>query len=184
MKEQLLQLLRDHAQWAFVISMLVSITVAILGIVPSFFVTAANILFFGFAEGVMISFLGEAVGAMVAFLLYRNGFKKMNTANLQRYPLIRKLLLAEKREAFLIILSFRLLPFIPSGIVTFGAAAGRVSATIFFMASSLGKLPSLVLEGYSVYQVTRFGWQGKIILIIVALLVLAYSIKMFQSKRT
>ena len=80
-------------------------------------------------------------------------------------------------------MSLRLLPFIPSGMVTLGAAAGRVSLIIFLLASSLGKLPSLVLEGYSVYQVTRFGWQGKIMLLLVALGVLVYAFKMLQNKR-
>ena len=98
MKEQLLQLFSDHTRWAVAISLLLCIVVAVLGILPSFFITAANILFFGFTEGVLISFLGEAIGAMIAFVLYRHGLKKVSTAGLHRFPMIRKLLLAEKKR--------------------------------------------------------------------------------------
>lgn len=177
MKEQLLQLFREHAETAFLISFILSILVAVVGILPSFFITAANILFFGFLQGILISFLGEAVGAMVAFLLYRKGFKKPAITRLNHYPRIQQLLLAEKREAFLLIFSLRLLPFIPSGMVTFAAAVGRVSAILFFIASSLGKVPALFLEGYTVYQVSNFGWQGKIFLAVAAMSLAYFAIK-------
>ena len=76
MKETVLHLFEMHPQAAIGISLLLSILVAVAGILPSFFITAANILFFGFWEGTLISFIGEAVGALIAFWLYRKGFKK------------------------------------------------------------------------------------------------------------
>lgn len=151
------------------ISISLSVVIAILGLVPSVFVTAANILFFGFTNGTVISFAGEALGAAIAFVLYRKGFKKMTEGKLEKYKMIGKLIQAENRQAFYLIFSLRLIPFVPSGLVTFAAAIGKVSFYVFLIASSLGKLPALLMEAWSVYEVTRFSWQGKLILVLIAL---------------
>ena len=172
METGILNLFHQHPELALAISLGVSILIAVLGVVPSFFITAANIAFFGFWKGTLISFLGEALGAAIAFVLYRKGFKKMSQPQLEKHPRVKRLIEAEGKEAFLLILSLRLIPFVPSGLVTFVAAIGRVSLLTFLIASSLGKAPALLLEAYSVYQVTQFGWQGKLILGIVAVFIL------------
>lgn len=183
MKEALLQLFSEHAQLALLISLLASILVAVLGVVPSFFITAANILFFGFWKGTAISFAGEAIGAVVAFWLYRKGFKRSIGKSLDKFPKAQRLITAQGKEAFLLILSMRLLPFVPSGLVTFAAAVGRVSLLLFFIASSIGKAPALLLEAYSAYQVTAFGTQGKIILGICAVALLFIVVRRITGKR-
>ena len=181
MKEAVLNLFQQHPQLALVISLFLSLLIAVIGILPSFFITAANIIFFGFWQGIAVSFIGEAIGAVVAFVLYRKGFKKNISAQLQKFPRAQKLVNAERKEAFMLILSLRLLPFVPSGLVTFAGAVGRVTLLTFFLSSSLGKLPALLIEGYSVYQVTQFNWQGKIILFIVALVLIYFTVKKIKS---
>ena len=183
MKEALLQLFEDHRQLALLISLGISIIVALLGLVPSFFVTAANIIFFGFWNGLLISFAGEALGAVLAFLLYRKGFKKAAQNRMQKYPRLQKLLTAGNREAFMLVLSLRLLPFVPSGLVTFAAAIGKISFSVFIVASSLGKIPALLLEGYAAYEVTRFQWQGKLILALLALALIFFTIRRLFPER-
>jgi uncharacterized membrane protein YdjX (TVP38/TMEM64 family) len=84
---------------------------------------------------------------------------------------------AKGKTAFMLILALRLIPFVPSGLVTFAAAIGEVGALTFLLASSIGKAPALLIEAYSVYQVTEWGWQGKLILLIVAVVILAFFIK-------
>ena len=177
MKEQLLSIFQQHPQLAILISLAISILVAVLGLVPSVFITAANILFFGFWKGTLISFLGEVIGAAAAYFLYRRGFKKASQNSLERFPKVQRLVNAEGRVAFLLILSLRLIPFVPSGLVTFAAAVGTVTPAVFLTASSLGKIPALLLEAYSVYQVTRPGWPGKAILAAAALLLLYFLVK-------
>src|SRR6187402_2264908 len=94
LEETILQLFNEHPNLAVVLSLSVSVVVAILGLVPSVFITAANILFFGFWPGTLISFAGEAAGALVAFWLYRAGFKKTSLKGLQKYPSLHRLILA------------------------------------------------------------------------------------------
>jgi uncharacterized membrane protein YdjX (TVP38/TMEM64 family) len=176
MQEKLLHLFNEYPNLAIVISIFVSILIAVLGILPSVFVTAANILFFGFWNGTFISFLGEAVGAGVAFMLYRSGLKKTAERGFQKYQKAKRLMEADNTEAFYLIFSLRLLPFVPSGLITFAAAIGKVTFTVFLIASSLGKLPALLIEAYSVNAVTEFGWQGKLILVFVAVAVVYWII--------
>ncbi|MEW9669780.1 TVP38/TMEM64 family protein [Ammoniphilus sp. 3BR4] len=168
MEQKIVYYFMEYENIAVLISLLINIVIAVLGVVPSVFVTGANLLFFGFFGGTMISFLGEAIGAIVAFIIYRKGLKKISEKHLEKYPKLRRLLDAEGKEAFYLILSLRLLPFIPSGLVTFTGAVGRVSLISFALASSLGKIPALLIEAYSVYQVTRFEWQGKLLLALAA----------------
>jgi uncharacterized membrane protein YdjX (TVP38/TMEM64 family) len=177
LKEQLIEIFSNNAHLAVFISLAISIVIAVLGLVPSVFITAANIIFFGFWEGTLISFLGEALGAIIAFFLYRKGFKKSAHTQLQKFPKLEQLIDSDGKTAFLLILSLRLIPFVPSGLVTFAAAIGKVSAITFLLASSIGKAPALLIEAYSVYQVTEFGWQGKLILLVTSILILYYVIK-------
>ena len=74
------------------ISIFLSILIAVIGVLPSFFITATNILFFGFWNGTFISFIGESVGAAIAFILYRKGFKKAMESRLLKYEKLKKLL--------------------------------------------------------------------------------------------
>lgn len=183
MKEELLQLLQQHQQAAVLISLIASIIVAVVGILPSFFITAANIYFFGFWPGTALSFAGEALGAVVAFILYRKGFKRGVGSQLKKYPRILPLLNARGSNAFLIIFSLRLFPFVPSGLVTFAGAVGVVSLSTFFLASSVGKLPALLIEAYSVQQVTNFTWQGKLILLLLAAILLYIALQKIRRKK-
>ncbi len=181
MQDQILQFFKEYPHLAILASLFISIVIAVLGIIPSVFITGANILFFGFWKGTLISFLGETIGAAIAFLLYRKGFKTNSQKGLQKFPKAKQLIEAEGRKAFTLILSLRLLPFVPSGIVTFAAAIGNVSIITFLLASSLGKIPALLIEAYSVYQVTQFGWQGKLILSLIACMLIYFVIKKIKS---
>jgi uncharacterized membrane protein YdjX (TVP38/TMEM64 family) len=169
MTDFVLMFFKDYQEWAIAVSVLLNILIAVLGVVPSVFLTAANLLFFGFWYGTAVSFIGEAAGAAVSFWLYRKGFQRVSRQKLLRYPRVVSLLDAKGKEAFILIFSLRLLPFVPSGLVTFAGAVGSVSAGIFITSSSLGKLPALLMESYSVYSITQWNTEGKILLAAVAI---------------
>lgn len=166
MKEAVLQFLEEYPNLAVLSSFSFAVFVALVGIIPSFFVSAAAVLFFGFWEGIFISLAGETLGAAIAFYLYRRGFKKSVSHKLEKYKSAKALLEADNKEAFWLIFSLRLVPILPSGIVTFTSAMGKAPLLIFVAAGSLGKFPSLLLEGYAALQVAELSWQGKVILIL------------------
>ncbi|MEH7225683.1 VTT domain-containing protein [Bacillus sp. JJ1566] len=177
MQDWLVEVLVNYKEFAVVVSLLINIIISVLGFIPSVFITAANLLVFGFWKGTFISFLGETIGAIVSFWLYRKGFKRYVGKKLDKYPLVSKLLGTKGKEAFFLILSLRLLPFMPSGLVTFASAMGKVSLIVFLFASSIGKIPALLIEAYSVNQVTNWTTEGKVILTILSMLGLIYIIR-------
>ncbi len=178
MEEQILFYFEKYASFAILISLLINIFISLAGVIPSVFLTATNIIFFGFWYGLVISFVGEALGAIVSFYVYRQGFRKLpKTISMERIPKVKRLLEVEGKKAFLLILSLRLLPFIPSGLINIFSAMGKVSLILFSLASSLGKIPALIIEGYSVLQITEFTWQGKIILTGISIYLLLYLLR-------
>jgi uncharacterized membrane protein YdjX (TVP38/TMEM64 family) len=180
MQEQFVEFLQQYREFAFWISVAANILISIFGVIPSVFLTAANLIVFGFWKGTFISFIGEAIGAAVAFLLYRKGFQRVFENKLSGYSRVKPLLDAKGKEAFLLILSLRLMPFIPSGVVTFAAAVSQVSLSLFVTASTIGKAPALLLEAYSVHEITQWTTSGKVILVLCSVLLLVISLKNFS----
>ena len=179
MKEAALHFFQEYPNIAVLSGFLLAVFVALIGLIPSPFITAANVVFFGFWQGVAITFAGETVGAAIAFYLYRKGFKASVRHKLEKYKAAERLLNADNKKAFWIIFSFRLIPVLPSGIVTFTSAMSRASLLTFVIAGALGKLPSLLLEGYAALQVTEFTWEGKVIVTIVGAVFLYFLIRQF-----
>ena len=152
-------LLTSHRAVAIPLSLLAETAVAVLGFLPSFFVTAANIAVFGLWWGGALSVTGESLGAVAAFVLYRKGLDRLAggrgrlSEGLEKR--MRRLSEAPEGRAFALVLAFRLLPYVPSGVVTLGAAAGRMRVWTFTAASTLGKIPALAVEVAAVAAVLR-----------------------------
>ncbi|UKS57615.1 VTT domain-containing protein [Exiguobacterium acetylicum] len=154
MEQQVVQVFELFGPFAPFVSALVGIVVSVVGVLPSTFVTAANLVYFGLWMGTLLSFVGEVLGAGCAFLLYRKGLRYALRRPLpDRFARLQQKLQAQKgREAFLTILLLRLLPFVPSGIVNIVSAASGVSILLFLTASTLGKIPAMLLEVLAVHQ--------------------------------
>jgi uncharacterized membrane protein YdjX (TVP38/TMEM64 family) len=163
-QQQFIELLEQYSQYALFISIILNIIVAIIGVLPSVFITAANLVFFGPVVGFIVSVIGEVVGAIIAFWIYRKGLQKVSRKQLEKYPKILKLLDAKGKDAFNMIVVLRTLPFMPSGLITFAASIGKVSLPLYALATFIGKIPGLLIEAISVYQVVQFNWIGKVIL--------------------
>jgi len=68
-------------------------------------------------------------------------------------------------------------------LVTFLSVVGNMSFLIFFLASTLGKAPAIVLESYSTYQVVNLTLEGKVILAALALILIFYVVRRKKSTR-
>lgn len=172
MENILLQLLEKAGFFAVFVSILVSIIISVAGVLPSIFVTVANLLFFGLFGGLLVSIIGEALGAIISFMLYRKGLKKWRTKDIPLAAL-GKLKELEGASAFWMILGLRVLPFMPSGAITLGSAFSKVSLPLFAAASTIGKIPSLVIEAGAVYGFMQVDveWQITIIVIVIGFLI-------------
>ncbi|MFS0646109.1 TVP38/TMEM64 family protein [Siminovitchia sp. 179-K 8D1 HS] len=166
MANEVIQWFPENPAIATVISIILNIFVAVSGIFPSAPITAGNIIFFGFKIGVLMSIIGEAAGAIVSFLLYRKGLSKLLIHDKVKNRLLIRLKYTHGVEAVFLVLVLRVLPFIPSGAVTLAAAFSQMRLFSFSIASTLGKIPSLFIEAYSVDRVLKLTveWQIGIVL--------------------
>lgn len=164
-------------------SVIGNVLIAVVGVIPSAFLTAANISILGFEGGLGVSILGEALGAVVSFWLYRKGFSRLKDHMQVKGGFVRSLLdrLYETKgfTAIVIVLLLRLLPFVPSGLVTLTAAIGKMNIVTFGMVSTIGKIPALYMEAYGVNQVLGFDTRVQLILVIGLLLIVGIYYALF-----
>lgn len=95
--------------------------------------------------GAAITWIGSAAASILMFLFVRYGFQEWGERALHRYKSIDKVTTLFERNAFLAILFARLLPFIPSIIINVYAALSRVGFLSYAIASSIGKIPAMLL---------------------------------------
>ena len=173
--DSVLEILGQYREFAIFISIIISIIIALLGVVPSIFVTGANIIFFGPIWGFIISLLGESIGGYISFKVYRLGLKKSITSILGKYRLVDNLVKSKGWKAGVLIFEGRL---IPSGFITLGAALSSVNSFIFVVTTFLGKIPSIALEALVSYEFINTNEGSiKLIITIIALILLWLTIK-------
>jgi uncharacterized membrane protein YdjX (TVP38/TMEM64 family) len=156
LSETVLLALKDSGHLAVPVSLFISIIIAVAGIVPTVFVTGANVLFFGPLNGFLISWVGEVAGAAISFYIYKRGFKSKFETMKTKYHFVELIMNASGRRSGLLIFQARLLPLIPSGIVTFAASISKTGFFIFLTASAVGKIPSIFLETLVSYDALNF----------------------------
>ncbi|PET97981.1 TVP38/TMEM64 family protein [Bacillus cereus] len=183
MAETIQNFLTDYYSIAIPLSILINIIISLLGFIPSIFLTAINIQLFGVTNGTIISIAGEALGAIISFYIYRIGLQKFTHDKVNKYPKVERLLYVKGREAFLLVLSFRFIPFISSSIVTLFAALGKMSLLSFSIASTIGKIPALLIEVYSAYHVINGTNEAKWIITIAGCVGLFYLWKKWRKNK-
>ncbi|WP_110111767.1 VTT domain-containing protein [Bacillus sp. CGMCC 1.16541] len=156
MTSWIVQVLNEFPAQALFISIFINILISIFAFVPSFFLTTANIVVFGFEKGLLLSFIGESVGAIVSFWLYRKGLLLLMEKKTPTYmKWVKRFENVNGRKAFLLVLSLRFLPFMPSGLVTILASTSTMGILSFAIASTLGKIPAVFIEALSMNQLLK-----------------------------
>jgi uncharacterized membrane protein YdjX (TVP38/TMEM64 family) len=171
----------ENSFFIALLSILANVIIALSGVLPSAFLTAANIALFDFQMGLFISIIGEAVGAIVSFFFYRKGLIKFSNRIHWKNKLLLKLQHTSGWEAVFLVLILRTLPFVPSGVVTLFAAYSKMGIFSFGIASTLGKIPSLFIEAYAVDRALelRLEWQ----LLILVFIILVWVIYLYRKNR-
>lgn len=160
--------------WAVLISILLNVIVAITGILPSAFITIYTVGIFRFEYAIIILLIGEAMGAIISFILYRKGANKLlskpKLSSFKRNKYLQKLRNTEGMTAVCIVLLLRIIPFVPSGAVTLTAALSPMRVIPYSLASTIGKVPAIFIEAYSVYHVFTLQTHYQIMIMMAAIL--------------
>ncbi|WP_337874903.1 VTT domain-containing protein [Exiguobacterium sp.] len=161
-----------------VISIILNSVIAVAGVLPSAFLTAINVSVLGLVPGILVSIVGEAVGAVVSFILYRKALNRYTSPSGSRFQRLRE---SDGAEAWFLVLGMRLMPFVPSGLVTLSAAFSRMTLASFAVASTIGKVPALIMEGLAVTAAMQLtvGWQ----LFLVGLVGVSYLVWRMRQRR-
>lgn len=138
----------------FLLLLLLNLFLGAIGFVPSFFVTAINIDALGLIWGSILTFSGEILGALFGFHLYRWGFSKVQQEwfNHSIFKVIKN---SSPWKVFSFVILFRIIPFVPSGLVTAGASLTSISGWFFMGASTIGKIPSVAIEIAIVFGIVK-----------------------------
>ena len=172
---------------AAIISILLNVFVAITGVLPSAFITVGTVGVLGFKMALLILILGEAAGAIVSFILYRKGVNKLLSrlkTQTHENKFLHMLKNTDGIAAFFIVVLLRIIPFVPSGIVTLTAAFSKMKLFSFSVASTIGKIPALFVEAYSVSHILNLPieWQIGLILFVVILFIFYLLYKKRETK--
>lgn len=170
--------LLSFGAWAVIISIIVMIIQTIATPVPLFLVAGANGFIFGVAWGMVITLVGALLGATVAFYMARVIARDYFSRRLSKYmPQVDEM--SNKSGAKVIFLA-RLVPILPSSIISYAAGLSKVSFSAFFVASVFGKLPEIVIYtilGHSLERAEGLITRVTVIIILISLLCFSLSSK-------
>lgn len=124
---------------------LIAIIMALFPIIPYPVVGGVIGAALGPVMGASITWIGSAAASILMFLYVRYGYREWGARALHRYKGLHRVTTIFQQNAFLAILFARLLPFIPSIIINVYAALSGVGLVAYAVASSLGKVPAMLL---------------------------------------
>jgi uncharacterized membrane protein YdjX (TVP38/TMEM64 family) len=171
-KDELLTIIKAGGVLSIFISMLFVSICVFFPVIP--FPVLAGVIggVFGTTQGVMVSLTGAMAGTMGFFYLSRYGFRDYAQSKLMKYPKVQEYEDFLNRNSFVAILTCRLIPIIPAPVVNIICGLSNVNWLIFFTASTLGKIPNILILSYagasfSSNKLFSFGLYGCYILILV-----------------
>ena len=171
---KIVQLITEAGSAAVLISLSLNILISLLGVIPSVFITAANVLVFGLYKGFIISWLSEVIGALVSLLFYRWGIKSVGHVSSEQWQVFKIIDALSTRKQIYFLALLRTAPFIPSGIINLLSALSTITWSVFFIATAIGKFPALLLEVAFSYNLVYFSQNSIKLLITVIMAALLY----------
>lgn len=144
-KDQILLWLDQARDVSPLLIVLVATLLALFPVIPYPLIGGVLGVTFGPELGAAYTWLGSACASILMFILVRWLFFEWGQRVLQRVKVIDRMTSLFERNAFLFILSSRLLPFIPSIVINVYCALSKVRFWPYAIASSLGKVPAMLL---------------------------------------
>lgn len=148
-RAQLVDVIKEGGMFSVCISMLMVAMGAFFPIVPFPILGGIIGAVFGVWQGTLISLAGGMLGTTIFFLLVRYGFRNVTKTYILKYETIKKYETMMLKKPFLAVYLSRMIPIIPATVVNMTWALSDVGIYTFFVASSLGKIPNILLVNYA-----------------------------------
>lgn len=123
----------------------IAVCMALFPVIPYPLVGGVIGAAFGPVLGGVITWIGSAAASILMFLFVRFGYQEWGNRLLHRHNRLGQVTALFEKNAFLTILFSRFIPFIPSVIINVYSALSKVSFAAYTLASSLGKIPAMLL---------------------------------------
>ncbi|WP_075865269.1 TVP38/TMEM64 family protein [Carboxydothermus islandicus] len=141
---ELANFIRSFGLFTVIVSLILLVIQTLFTPVPLFILVAANGFIFGIWGGIIISLSGSVMGATIAFLLARFLGRNFLSRFLKPEHL-NKVHSFSRKDGPKVVFFSRLIPVLPSSIVSYLAGLSNMRFTPYFLATTLGKLPEIVI---------------------------------------
>ncbi|SHK02042.1 TVP38/TMEM64 family protein [Desulforamulus aeronauticus] len=172
--EQLAEYLRSFGAMTVLVCLFLMVLQTLFTPLPLFLLAATNGFIFGLWYGILITMTGSVLGASIAFYLAR-GFGRGLISRCLKQTYMTKVDQMSHQDGPWMVFMARLIPVIPSSIISYVAGLSKMTFKGFFIATAIGKLPEIVIYtalGHSFSQAE--GMATKITLLIILVTVLAW----------
>ena len=143
--ESLLNWIRQGGTEYMVATATLALFFALFPIIPYPIIGGVLGAAYGPFVGSLITWLGSSLASILMFAFVRFGYQDWGRKWLYKYDRLSKVTNMFEQNAFMTIFITRLVPVIPSIIVNIYSALSRVSFIRYSVASSLGKVPAMIL---------------------------------------
>nr|WP_240675834.1 TVP38/TMEM64 family protein [Ammoniphilus sp. CFH 90114] len=131
-----------------VITTLMATFMALFPVIPYPIVGGVIGAAYGPLSGGIITWIGSSMASLIMFIFVRYGYQEWGAQFLKKYKRTEQVTLLFERNAFLVILFSRMIPIIPSIFINIYSALSRVSFMVYALASSIGKVPAMLLFAF------------------------------------
>ncbi|WP_052487899.1 TVP38/TMEM64 family protein [Gordoniibacillus kamchatkensis] len=140
----------------------IAILLAAAPVVPFGIVAGIMGAQYGPIWGTLINVASSTVAGAIQFLAVRVLFQEWGRHFVMKFERMDRFLLFLERNAFLAVLTARLLPFVPAPAVNAAAAISQMSFGSFFLATLIGKIPVMVMfsviGGQLFFSLSQVAW--------------------------
>ncbi|WP_127507613.1 TVP38/TMEM64 family protein [Paenibacillus humicus] len=140
----------------------IAILLAAAPIVPFGIVAGIMGAQYGPIWGTLINVASSTVAGALQFLAVRVLFQEWGRHFVMKFERMDRFMLVLERNAFLAVLTARLLPFVPAPAINAAAAISQMSFGSFFLATLIGKIPVMVMfsvmGGQLFFSLSHVAW--------------------------
>lgn len=182
--EHLAEYLRSFGAMTVVVSLLLMVLQTLFTPLPLFLLAGANGFIFGFWYGTLITLTGSIIGSSIAFYLAR-GFGRGLVSRCLKQTYMARVDQMSCHEGPWMVFMARLIPVIPSSIISYVAGLSKMTFRGFFIATAVGKLPEIIIYtalGHSF--IVAEGMATKVTLLLILLTLLAWPFISRRLKKT
>ena len=170
--EDLAEYLRSFGAMTVFVSTFLMVLQTLFTPLPLFLLAGANGFIFGLWYGVLITLGGSLLGASMAFYLARGFGRGIISRCLKEAYMVKVDRMSHSQGPWMVFMA-RLVPVIPSSIISYVAGLSKMTFRGFFIATALGKFPEIVIYtalGHGFQQAEGLATQITILLIVLAIM--------------